>query len=257
MIFKNIIPNKSIDLFVKNIWVFEQDKNIHTSLPFFADGYPGIIFQQSEKGLTVSPFNKKMPKIFLYGQTIKPISLEIEGSFRIVIFQLYPFVPKTLFNILPNNIHDNCCDIDDLIKNTGVNFEGNPYANESSERIIELIVDVIIWFADRKNRTLDTNIVNAVKDIIQNKGQINIQSVILKAGLNTRTFERRFFNEIGLTAKQFAKIIQFQASMIQLSSKDYEKLTDIVYQNGFADQSHFIRAFKSFTGKTPKHFKSK
>jgi AraC-like DNA-binding protein len=28
----------------------------------------------------------------------------------------------------------------------------------------------------------------------------------------------------------------------------------VVYQNGYADQSHFIRVFKSFTGKTPGQF---
>ncbi|MGH2624163.1 MAG: DUF6597 domain-containing transcriptional factor, partial [Sphingobacterium sp.] len=95
MISNNISPKKSVDIFVKNIWAFEQNKNVHTSLPFFADGYPGLIYQQSDKGLTVSPFNKRMPELFLYGQTISPISLEIEGPFRIVVFQLFPFVPKT------------------------------------------------------------------------------------------------------------------------------------------------------------------
>ncbi|MGH2623692.1 MAG: helix-turn-helix domain-containing protein, partial [Sphingobacterium sp.] len=160
------------------------------------------------------------------------------------------------FNILPIDIHDTCCDMGELTRTLDLN-ELPRLEKISLERIIEYMADLIIRFANRKNRSLDTNIVYAVNDIIQKKGQIDIKSVILKTGLNTRTFERRFFNEIGLTAKQYAKIIQFQSSMIQLSSKDYEKLTDIVYQNGFADQSHFIRAFKSFTGKTPKQFKIK
>jgi AraC-like DNA-binding protein len=67
--------------------------------------------------------------------------------------------------------------------------------------------------------------------------------------------ERRFLSETGLSPKQFAKIIQFQNSLTQLSVKDYTSLTDVVYQNGFSDQSHFIKVFKAFTGKTPKAFK--
>jgi AraC-like DNA-binding protein len=62
---------------------------------------------------------------------------------------------------------------------------------------------------------------------------------------------------VGVTAKQFAKIIQFQQSLEQITVKDYSKLTDIVYANGFADQSHFIKVFKAFTGKTPLAFTSK
>jgi len=52
-------------------------------------------------------------------------------------------------------------------------------------------------------------------------------------------------------------IIQFQNSLTQLTIKDYTILTDVVYNNGYADQSHFIRVFKSFTGKTPKNFAKK
>jgi len=48
MNFQSIIPGKSVSLFVKNIWVFENDdKDIQTNLPFFADGYTGLMFQQT------------------------------------------------------------------------------------------------------------------------------------------------------------------------------------------------------------------
>ncbi|WP_400260830.1 helix-turn-helix domain-containing protein [Sphingobacterium sp. SG20118] len=254
---KSIIPDKSIDLFVKNIWIFEHDENKHTSLPFFADGYPGLIFHQSEQGLTVNPQNKKMPTLFLYGQTINPITLEISGAYKIIIFQFYPFVLKILFNILPRSIHDNCCDMTEIIENNFLNIDKILVNSSSLKEQVQAISNMIMWFAERKTKNIDTSVASAVKDITQSKGQLNIQLVVQKTGLNTRTFERRFLNETGLTAKQFAKIIQFQSSMTQLSSKDYSKLTDIVYQNGFADQSHFIRVFKVFTGKTPKYFKNK
>ncbi|MFT2007492.1 DUF6597 domain-containing transcriptional factor [Pontibacter sp. 13R65] len=87
MNFQNIIPDTSISLFVKNIWVFEnEDRNIKTNLPFFADGYPGLMFQKTDNGLAVNPHNKRMPEIFLYGQTLKPIELEISGAYIIIIF---------------------------------------------------------------------------------------------------------------------------------------------------------------------------
>ncbi len=75
MNFKTIHPDKSISLFVKNILVFEEPGKKHrTVLPFFADGYPGIIFQETEHGLFVSPHNKEMPLFFLYGQTLAPLN---------------------------------------------------------------------------------------------------------------------------------------------------------------------------------------
>lgn len=59
---ETITPDKSIALFVKNILVFEEaDRMQQTVLPFFAVGYPGLMFQVTDNGLLVHPHNKSMP----------------------------------------------------------------------------------------------------------------------------------------------------------------------------------------------------
>ena len=125
---------------------------------------------------------------------------------------------------------------------------------KSIEERIHLISNLLIDYFEKKKVNLDLSIRNAIVKIITEKGQIQINSIAQSESLNIRTFERRFLKETGLSAKQFSKIIQFQSSLQQLTAKDYKKLTDIVYENGFSDQSHFIRVFKAFTGKTPKKF---
>ncbi|WP_373564673.1 helix-turn-helix domain-containing protein [Sphingobacterium sp. E70] len=72
--------------------------------------------------------------------------------------------------------------------------------------------------------------------------------------MHIRTLERRFLRETGISAKQFAKIVQFQSSLTQLTTNDFREISEIVYTNGFSDQSHFIRVFKAFTGVTPHTF---
>lgn len=254
MNFKNIIPDKSISLFVKNIWVFEsQDKDIKTSLPFFADGCPGLVFQQTDNGLIVKPHNKFMPKIFLYGQTIMPIELKISGTYLIIIFQLYPFVLKTFFNIAPKSINDNCYYLEDT-KEDIAELNLKLVQCKTVKDKVEIISKLLLRYFENKRQNLDFEIRQGIENIIHTKGQESIRSIAGKLNLNIRTFERRFLSETGLPPKQFAKIIQFQASLEQLTVKDYTKLTDIVYQNGFSDQSHFIKVFKAFTGKTPKKF---
>ena len=256
MNFQTIIPGKSVSLFVKSIWVFENDDNdIRTNLPFFADGYPGLMFQQTDNGLTVKPHNKKMPELFLYGQTIQPIELEIQGRFTLIIFQLYPFVLKSFFDIIPQSINDNCYYLDDAM-GTDINiFTKQLLSYKNVHQKVNAIADLLLLYFERKKQNLDFKIKQAIDNIIHTKGQQNISLIAEKLNLNIRTFERRFLNATGLLPKQFTKIIQFQASLEQLTVADFTKLTDIVYQNGFSDQSHFIRVFKAFTGKTPKAFK--
>ncbi len=253
--FASIIPQQSIALFVKNIWVFSNDdRTSQTSLPFFADGYPGLMFQQTDNGLTVSPHNKVMPEIFLYGQTIKPIELKINGRYLIIIFQLYPFVLKSFFDVIPQTINDSCyylenamgADVDTLTKKL--------LHAETIEEKVNILSALLHLYFDNKKQKLDFKIRQAIEAIILSKGQESIQLIAEKLHINLRTLERRFTNETGLSPKQFSRIIQFQSSLEQLTVKDFNKLTDIVYRNGFSDQSHFIRVFKAFTGKTPKNF---
>lgn len=254
MNFRNIIPDKSTSLFVKNILVFEsKEKSVKTTLPFFADGFPGLMFQQAENGLIVQPHDKKMPEIFLYGQTINPIVLEISGTYLIIIFQLYPFVLRTFFDVLPQSINDNCYYLDNT---NGSIYKLNQQlrACKTVNEKIDIISKLLLHYFENKKQKLDLEIRKAIIEIMATKGQEKIRIIAGKQNLNLRTFERRFLKETGLTAKKFAKIIQFQTSLEQLSVKDYTKLTDIVYENGFADQSHFIKVFKEFTRKTPKNF---
>ncbi|MDR6967276.1 AraC-like DNA-binding protein [Flavobacterium arsenatis] len=255
MNFQSIEPHPSISLFVKNILIFESaDKNIQTSLPFFADGYPGLMFNKTDNGLIVNPHQKMMPILFLYGQTVKPIELEISGAYEIIIFQLYPFVLKSFFNILPQTITDNCYDLQGVKEfEISVLTDRMLLYKDVAEKV-EGITSLLYQFFEVKKQNIDLKIKQVIERIIASKGQENILFIADELRINSRTLERRFLNEVGLSPKQFAKIIQFQSSLQQLAVKDFTKLTDIVYENGFSDQSHFIKVFKAFTGKTPKTF---
>lgn len=195
-----------------------------------------------------------MPQLFIYGQTIEPIEIEICGIFQIIVIQLYPFTLKSLFSIDPKSINDNCYDLGyQLIQVRSDLLEKLSYHRDSNSRI-NALTSYIGELIEAKKIRFDKAIHLAVKKILAAKGRLGIAEIAKAVNLTNRTFERRFLSENGLTPKQFAKIIQFHNSLTQLSVKDYNRLTDVVYQNGFADQSHFIRVFKSFTGQTPKQF---
>ena len=65
-------------------------------------------------------------------------------------------------------------------------------------------------------------------------------------------FERLFNELIGANPKEYARIVRFQKSL-KLLQHDFENinLAQLAYQCGYADQSHFIREFKQFSGYTP------
>ena len=252
---KNIVPHESISLFVKNIRVFDEPyQNKKSVLPFYADGYPGLMFQETAGGLFVMPHKKKMPELFLYGQTIQPIELITDGSYQLIVFQLYPFVLKSFFNVSPKDLNDDCYDVTQLKDAGSGDLTGQLRSNKKTTDRISAITSFLHIIFQTKKDLLDFKVRQAIQLIIDHKGQVSISDLCMQLKITQRSFERRFLAQVGISPKQLSKIIQFDSSLNQLNEKDYTRLTDIVYANGFADQSHFIRVFKAFTGTTPKKF---
>ncbi len=246
---------EALRAYVQNIMVMESsDPDGHTNIPFYADGYPGIMHQQSQSGCYLFPRNKKLSELFLYGQTIEPISLNIKGPFKFIVFQLYPFASKYLLGINPKELNDDCFDLLQ-IKNVDSNsyvrqLRTMPSVDTWVAPLCKLMQDLIAY---HKVPT-DDQIQKAISLILQQKGQLRIAEVREQVYLTERTLERKFIDQVGLTPKQFAKIIQFKSSMKQLSEDTYGQLLDVGLDSGFADQSHFIRSFKKYTGQTPRDF---
>ncbi len=230
------------------------DKDVHTNLPFYADGYPGIMFQQSANGFYLLPSNKKLSELFLYGQTIAPISLDVHGVHNYVVVQLYPFASKYLLNVDPKVLNDDCQDLLAL-DYLDVHGDKNQLKNTMNiEQQIEIISNLMRALIKQHSLPKNDIIQSAIALIIQHKGLVKIGDLLEKLHITERTFERNFMATIGLSPKQFAKIIQFQTSLDQLTHSNFKTLTDVGMDSGFTDQSHFIRSFKSYTGQTPSFY---
>ncbi|MBL4650110.1 MAG: helix-turn-helix transcriptional regulator [Aureispira sp.] len=226
----------------------------HTNIPLYADGYPGIMFQHSQNGFYLLPKKKKLSELFLYGQTLNPVALNVQGPYRYLVVQLYPFASKYLLNIDPKLLNDECYNLLEIKK-----VDTNKYHQEllktnnlkiQTRILSDLISDLITAHSIPQNDVIQ----KAISIIIKHKGQIKIQDILKQIYLTERTFERNFSAQVGLSPKQFGRIIQFQFSLNQLNTSNLIKLTQIGLDSGFSDQSHFIRTFKKYTGQTPSHY---
>lgn len=65
---------------------------------------------------------------------------------------------------------------------------------------------------------------------------------------------RHFSRYFGMTLGDYVRAIRLQRALTLLPQRTHS-LTDISFECGFADQSHFIRSFKSFYQITPLHYR--
>ena len=70
--------------------------------------------------------------------------------------------------------------------------------------------------------------------------------------LRYRSVHRIYSKSLGISPKDFLKIVRFRNSIHCLSQSQDQ--IDTAYQAGYSDQSHFIREFKNYTELTPRKF---
>ncbi|MEM1246490.1 MAG: AraC family transcriptional regulator ligand-binding domain-containing protein [Acidobacteriota bacterium] len=85
------------------------------------------------------------------------------------------------------------------------------------------------------------------------EGAPSLDRVAARLGLSSRTLQRRL-RENGLSYRTLVSDARYQLAMHLLRTTDYS-LVDIAFLTGFSEQSAFQRAFKRWTGTTPRAFR--
>lgn len=195
--------------------------------------------------------SKSLPIISLTGlrKTVKHNTLSKGAEILIVKFQ--PWGAFSFFNMSMKELNE--------VGISGYDLWNQSDLNEMYSQLLETKdnhskIDHVEKFLLKmiQKQIIDKRILEAISQMNLSQGKIKINDIASVLNLSIDTFEKKFREVIGSTPKQFSSIIRMN-SVIQEIRK-YNSLTRLAYDFGYFDQSHFIREFKSFTGKTPTEF---
>jgi AraC-like DNA-binding protein len=257
MEFRQIPPPEQLRNYIRYFWVAESQPTDFSSTSFrtIADGCPGLIFQHQDEGVLFQN-DKRLPPAILYGQATRHAELKINGRFHTIGIFFYPHALKSIFGLDAGELTDTCIDLSLLAGNrfplaTRLTDAG------SVQLQIETLCAFLITQLNKHTHHADQRMEHALNRIKAANGNISVKTLREELQLSERSFERRFKQHVGITPKLFARISQFQAAMELLRQEDYNKLSDIAFENEYADQSHFIRAFREFAGSSPFQFRKR
>lgn len=97
---------------------------------------------------------------------------------------------------------------------------------------------------------IDARIEDAARTLEVCGGASPIAPLIAASGMSERSFQGTFKDEVGLSAKEFARILRLQAT-IRMLDDGGGSMADLAAERGFADQAHATREVRRITGTTP------
>ncbi len=81
-----------------------------------------------------------------------------------------------------------------------------------------------------------------------------VGAVASASGLSRRRFIEVFVEEVGFTPKRYLRLLRFNRILDRVYGASSVDWTEIAYLHGYADQPHFNREFKEFSGLTPSQY---
>jgi AraC-like DNA-binding protein len=240
--------------YVRYFWVLEGDFSGGQSYTHrtMASGCPELCFHY--KGSFVELLaGDRLEKSFtsgLHGQTQRFRRFRTEEDFGLFGAFLYPYAVPLLLGIPAEEINNQMVDIQTLLGPSGEILEERMMlatGNAERARILSAFLE------SRLARAEPSRIIPAIRQVIHTGGQLPIKSLSDQFFLSSRQFERVFKQYAGVAPKLFSRLLRFESSLSAYGLKN-RSLTEIAYECGYYDQSHFIHEFREFSGHHPRHY---
>lgn len=185
------------------------------------------------------------PKNFIRGQFSVYGSLASKGNIDMIAIIFHPLGLTPFIQCPMSDLYNRYIDIEDL-----EDIELNHLKNAiSSERNVQTCIEFIELFLMKRLVDIDYNhkrVLNSISQIIK-QPQIEVNTLAESACLGYRQFKRIFTSHVGMSPKEYYRVVRFQRVLYLLQNKPELEIADLTYSCGFYDPSHLVKDFKEFS----------
>jgi AraC-like DNA-binding protein len=230
------LPPAHLRPYVKCFWSLDNSKGeiLPPEYKSMADGYTEVVFATNGSFKEYYNFSG-----YLLPQHAAYRTLTIGKTIGLFGIRLYPYALQPLLKISSVELVDSVHHLNSVIHHDLVDQVAE--GKNSIERI-----EKVCAYLTKKLILKPTPIEKVIHRLMASQGQASITELQNLTGLSERQFERKFKSVIGFTPKHYSRIIRFQTAKKKFATK--LSFADLAYECNYADQSHFIREFKEFSG---------
>lgn len=251
-----ISPPEHLTKYVRFFWVLEGEADegqpfIHRTM---ADGCADILFHYKGQFDKLSLVND-VEKCFTAGVQAQSHQFKrfiADRQFGMFGVYLYPYAIPELFAIASCELTNEMPRLRDILGKGAIDLEEQMVvAADHAERvrICSAFLEKRLPFVKRTQ----SGLTETIKEMMQSDKKSSLEELASRNFLSVRQFERNFKTFSGFSPKHFSRLMRFQASLKMQHDKN-KSLTEIAYDCGYYDQSHFIHDFKAFSGYNPKSY---
>jgi len=195
-----------------------------------------------------------VPQEFVSGLSIYSYKLTLKGTIGITGVVLKPSALATLFGLNAFELTEERIDLFSVLPQDYVQkYVTQIRQTATVHQKVKLLEELLLHHV-RLNRPNPDYIDAAANLILEKNGMLHVADLLKDSCMSRRTFERRFFQKVGLSPKYYARIRRIFFICNLVAGKKKVNWPEVFYEAEFYDQAHFIKDFEEFTGRTPQQY---
>lgn len=254
MIYQEYEINTILQPYVKVIWSMENDASVFDGPPIhiLPDSCVELVVHFGDPFKTTFSNNSTsvQTQSFVVAQMRNFMKIQSNGKTGIIAARFSALGAYHFFGLPMKEITNREIGLGHLWIDFAAEIEEKVHLAKTTQHRSE-IIQHYLQIQLLKNGSIDNGIEFCVNEIKRTKGLVSVEALASKVGISNRHLARRFDKCIGLSPKEFSRIIKFIGSLDTMQHSSYKSLTDVALEAGYYDQSHFIHDFKEFSGMTP------
>ena len=185
-------------------------------------------------------------RLILSGMRTVPGQLSFRGAVDAVGVIVRPEAAHRLLTVPHVEIRNRTFDGEEIFGNRALRVQQELVNTPGDDNRIALLQSRLVeWLTPETDPIFES----AVRRLRRSGGMLQINALAAELNCSERQLERKFLLRAGVGPKGLANILRFHADYKRIRRSDPGPYAGAV--EGYFDQSHFLKAFKRYTGLTP------
>jgi len=197
------------------------------------------------------PFIQSENELSLAGLIDSPVMLDPQEDTQTgtIIIEFNPLGAYRLFHLSYAAVKNQIVEMAGLIGNRAEKLQSQLAEASTLNLKLQLLQNFLIKRLEKADP--DPIYDYCINRIADSKGLISVAQLEKETGYSSRWLNRKFSEHLGTGPKNLSEIVRFkQFYQVYSAGLKSQSFKDHIYHY-YYDQSHFLRAFKRFTGFTP------
>jgi AraC-like DNA-binding protein len=248
-------PGSDLTAVVLAYWRVEGDGASVPSPTILPDAYVEIVINLGGAVTLEGPaFNGSQPARAVVGLLDTAIEMRYPPNVCTFGIRLHPAHAASFLGVPARALMNTVTPLADLSRRLDQQLSGvvETYPRLESAESRDAVETVLIEHL-RRARPTDDLLVRAIDRLLGADEPLAVADLASELGVSPRHLHRRFLADVGVSPKRLERLARFARAWRQAVMGPPVTWADLALANGYADQSHLVREFRTFGARPPAH----